>query len=514
MDPSPQIDPLLDSAAPIPLSTELLPPLGVSQHATPSSSNPTAPKNKAQRSRRTNAQMVVWRSEQTKLNRARAEHRQEARIVKEKAKPSPKKKKSTTTTSYLDSSKNSDRGKNFVYEDFENICSYLENSQHRSDLFGEGEKTSVGAAKLTKSKAFEVFAAWMNQHNPELFLSGRRLQQRLSSYKSKYVEAKNFEEGTGAGILDKDGPQTLAEVLDGKCPCFDRIDAIYREKPNVIPMLEFDHSQPAATLPPANELTDDDEDDSSEEIIFEGQKKTQANQPRGGVMAEDPISLADHSSEDQALPSELSSEEYLLPDTLSLPDLVAEQSSKCPTATTIPHQPVEVRLPSAPTAKIKPPQPNVTPHSPAPSTLRVSRGNKPGPSTQPDPLARGSHAPEPKSKMTLASSFTQGNDRKFSLLDKQLEIDQSRRGGEAAQAEREQNRADRKDARESSIMEKRLNFDEARLKRQDDKEDKAALEASKKEDRLRGERKEMVTSMMAEGRSTSDIAALVKLVFG
>ncbi|EFP75248.2 uncharacterized protein PGTG_01841 [Puccinia graminis f. sp. tritici CRL 75-36-700-3] len=484
MDPSSQIDPLLDSAAPIPLSTELLPPLGISQHATPNSSNPTAPKNKAQRSRRTNAQMIVWRSEQTKLNRARAEHRQMARIVKEKAKPSPKKKKSTTTTSYLDSSKNSDRGKNFVYEDFENICSYLENSQHRSDLFGEGEKTSVGAAKLTKSKAFE------------------------------YVEAKNFEEGTGAGILDKDGPQTLAEVLDGKCPCFDRIDAIYREKPNVIPMLEFDHSQPAATLPPANELTDDDEDDSSEDIIFEGQKKTQANQPRGGVMAEDPISLADHSSEDQALPSELSSEEYLLPDTLSLPDLVAEQSSKCPTATTIPHQPVAVRLPSAPTAKIKPPQPNVTPHSPAPSTLRVSRGNKPGPSTQPDPLARGSHAPEPKSKMTLASSFTQGNDRKFNLLDKQLEIDQSRRGREASQAERERNRADRKDERESSIMEKRLNFDEARLKRQDDKEEKAASEASKKEDRLRGERKEMVTSMMAEGRSTSDIAALVKLVFG
>jgi hypothetical protein len=165
-------------------------------------------------------------------------------------------RKSTGTGSK--SSKNDDGGKNFDHKDFENICSYLETPGHYTDLFGDGQKTSVGQAK-----AFDVFAVWMNSLIPDLQLSGRRLQQRLTPYKQKYIKSKNFEEKTGAGVLDEHGPQTLAEILENMCPCHDCIDAIFRDKPNVTPMHEFDHSLASATLLPNKELTDGESSGSS-----------------------------------------------------------------------------------------------------------------------------------------------------------------------------------------------------------------------------------------------------------
>ncbi|PLW22230.1 hypothetical protein PCASD_17250 [Puccinia coronata f. sp. avenae] len=74
-------------------------------------------------------------------------------------------------------------GKSLALEDFENICSYLETAQHLTNFFGDGTKTSVGPATMRKTKAFDVFATWMNTLNPYLLLDGRQLQQHMANYK-------------------------------------------------------------------------------------------------------------------------------------------------------------------------------------------------------------------------------------------------------------------------------------------------------------------------------------------
>jgi hypothetical protein len=63
----------------------------------------------------------------------------------------------------------------------------------------------------------------------------------MTAYKQKYIKSKNYEEKTGAGVLDNHGPQTLAEILKDMYPCHDWIDAIFQEKSNFTPMIKFDH---------------------------------------------------------------------------------------------------------------------------------------------------------------------------------------------------------------------------------------------------------------------------------
>ncbi|KAI9614580.1 hypothetical protein KEM48_005891 [Puccinia striiformis f. sp. tritici PST-130] len=132
----------------------------------------------------------------------------------------------------------------------------------------------------------------------------------------------------------------------------------------------------------------------------------------------------------------------------------------------------------------------------------------------PDPNARGSNAPDPKSKMSLASSFAQANERKFDILDKQIATE-SRRWEEAeARAERERDREANRLASENALMDKRLNLEGARLKRQDDLEVARAAAAIAKEDSLRAQKKAMVDQMLQAGSSAPEIAALVQLVYG
>ncbi|OAV86164.1 hypothetical protein PTTG_30048 [Puccinia triticina 1-1 BBBD Race 1] len=137
-----------------------------------------------------------------------------------------------------------DRGKSFVKEDYENICTYLEIQKNYDNLYGSGHQTSVGTHKMTKSQAFEVFA-------------------------KQYQPAKDFESGTGAGIEEEYGPQTLAEKLEPMCPCYYRLDQILGEKPNVTSMHKYDHSQLKSSLQRPDE-EDSNSKAESEEITYLG----------------------------------------------------------------------------------------------------------------------------------------------------------------------------------------------------------------------------------------------------
>ncbi|EFP90614.2 hypothetical protein PGT21_003904 [Puccinia graminis f. sp. tritici] len=75
------------------------------------------------------------------------------------------------------------------------------------------------------------------------------------------VETKRFEENTGAGIEELDGPQNLYDLLEEKCPCYHRLDILLGQKANVTSMYEFDHSMPSQELP--QHLPNDEEDDGA-----------------------------------------------------------------------------------------------------------------------------------------------------------------------------------------------------------------------------------------------------------
>ncbi|PLW48656.1 hypothetical protein PCASD_03428 [Puccinia coronata f. sp. avenae] len=259
------------------------------------------------------------------------------------------------------------RGKSLAYEEFKNIFSYLETAQHLTDLFGDGAKTSVGPAKMTKTKAFDVFAAWMNTLNPDLQLDGRRLQQCMATYKKRYTNTKNFEEHTGAGALDNQGPQALAGLLDGKCPCYSRMDAIFCKKPNVTPMLEFNHSHMSSRLPPIEHQNNGD--GSNEEMALEETERKETLDP----------SLV--------LPPRLDFELEAVP----------SQSSTTPATSPICHLAPNASNTSA--TLINQTHQSISPSGDAPAEASIIHLAR----SQTNPSSQAANAPEPKSKMTLAS---------------------------------------------------------------------------------------------------------------
>ncbi|KAA1086020.1 hypothetical protein PGT21_027257 [Puccinia graminis f. sp. tritici] len=215
-----------------------LSPTTVFESFTPSShSSPIQTRSKPQRKRRTKAQMIAARM---------AEKSQHKAATRKSNKLTQTPGESTTK---------------FSIQDYENICSYLEDPGHYNQLFGNGPQTSVGPAKLTKTSAFAVFAIYMNNSNPQLSLTGRQLQQRFATYKSKYVKAKRVESGTGAGIVAGD-TRPLTQVLESMCPCYLRMDAIFGSKANVEPMYQYDSTisnrLEVDSDGPRSEITDSD----------------------------------------------------------------------------------------------------------------------------------------------------------------------------------------------------------------------------------------------------------------
>ncbi|EFP82547.1 uncharacterized protein PGTG_08503 [Puccinia graminis f. sp. tritici CRL 75-36-700-3] len=459
--------------------------------------------------------MKAHRTEKEKLKTAREELKADRKRLAQEEKNQARK---STGTGY-ESSKNEDRGKNFDHKDFKNICSYLETPGHYTDLFGNGQKTSVGQAKLTKAKAFDGFAVWMNSLSPDLQLSGRRLQQRLTSYKQKYIKSKNFEEKTGAGVLDEHGPQTLAETLEDMCPCHDCIDAIFRDKPNITPMHEFDHSLASATLLPNEELTDGESSGSSsshgligglnydpilEDLDVEMLSTTPAVLPTPSVI-NNPVVPAIQSDRPaiQSDPIPEKDVEMLstTPAVINNPVVPAIQSDWA----VIQSNPIPEKdqfLISYHPAQSAPCTNSIGLHSitlvaPTNAALEVLR-------------QRASNAPEPKSKPNLATSFTQGNNQKFAMLEKQITIDQQRWNHQVAQSKLEESRANRKEKREVDLEDRRLKFEEEQFDRLQ-KQEEARVSGLKE---VEVKKKQMVNKMLQEGRSPNEITALVRLIYG
>ena len=84
------------------------------------------------------------------------------------------------------------------------------------------------------------------------------------------MDTCTFEQNTSAGIESQDGPQSLYNVLDSRCPCFHWLDALFWDKANVTSLFEFDYSQLDAdpTLFPCEE-TDEENNSVSAPVPME-----------------------------------------------------------------------------------------------------------------------------------------------------------------------------------------------------------------------------------------------------
>ncbi|MBW0530500.1 hypothetical protein O181_070215, partial [Austropuccinia psidii MF-1] len=136
---------------------------------------------------------------------------------------------------------NNDTNKQFVLRDYQNICTYLEDTNNCKALFGEVKKTRIGEPLMTKTAAFSLFACYLNNQNRGLNLTGRNCQQRFATYKAKYIATNRFAKETGAGLtMEELGGLTLSAKLEAMCPCYDRMDQLFGHKANVQPAFAID----------------------------------------------------------------------------------------------------------------------------------------------------------------------------------------------------------------------------------------------------------------------------------
>ncbi|KAH9449929.1 hypothetical protein Pst134EA_026640 [Puccinia striiformis f. sp. tritici] len=105
----------------------------------------------------------------------------------------------------------------FIPTDFQNICSYLEEEQNYSQLYGSGSQTKVGPRVVTKAAAYEMFAVYVNDHSASrLSLNSKQLRQRIDAFKKKFVAAKNWMDNIGAGIEEGRHAHTLRQHFSKK----------------------------------------------------------------------------------------------------------------------------------------------------------------------------------------------------------------------------------------------------------------------------------------------------------
>jgi hypothetical protein len=250
--------------------------------------------------RRTKKEMIAYRAEQVQLKKLKAQEKANQKQLRSRG---VSQRRRTTQllgqrSSANSSTPNSNRGSTriasqpldsdanlqFGPEDYENVCGYLEEEVNYTRLYGDGSKTSVGTTKVTKAAAYDMFAIFINDNsNRRLHLTGSQLCQRIDGYKKRFLKAKEWAENTGAGIEEGDNLPTLAEILEKKCPCCDRMYSIFGGKANVTPLAQFDSGVGADLYMNADDTENLQDRESLPEVFFPGWDETQDEPPPSGL---------------------------------------------------------------------------------------------------------------------------------------------------------------------------------------------------------------------------------------
>ncbi|EFP75240.2 uncharacterized protein PGTG_01833 [Puccinia graminis f. sp. tritici CRL 75-36-700-3] len=425
--------------------------------------------------------MEIFRAEQEQARLRRKQEREMAKLVKNQQKQAQKQAKEAEN-----------RPKKPVRDQISEMDQDRQDQAARRTLTIEASNSCI---EISKTSAFDVFAVWMNNTNPDLLLNGRRLQLRIDRYKKKYLDAKRFEENTGAGIENDHGPQTLAEALERICPCFDRLDAILRDKANVVAMLEFDHSQPGLEPPPLEEESDAEGDLPAGQPSEVG---ATSNQVEGPSVSESPNLLSPDNFTD-SLPNStpISRSMSLATSSLNPPNQSA-QGETGDTQSSNDHS----NLPTTP-----------TPSGPNGGGRQSGRGRQTplGRSSQMASISAGStsNAPQQAPKVSLATAFSSSADSRFAIIERQIQIEQERLRLEDAREESKEKREVSRVEREDERWKRQLDWERERYGR----DEKRADEKESRQVALRNEKKSVIMDLVKQGRTQSEIEAYIRLIY-
>ncbi|KAA1080512.1 hypothetical protein PGT21_009861 [Puccinia graminis f. sp. tritici] len=430
-----------------------LPDLTIPAPLNQAADSSTTPKPK--RNRRTNAEMEIYRASQgiEKSTSKKTNNEKEFKYwVPTARRLAALKKNSNAHRSAAkpatSTSRTADSNPQFIATDYQLICSYLEDPQHYTQIYGNGTRTSVGPQSLTKGAAYDVFAIYMNdQTNKRLHLDGKLLRQRIEAYKKRFTSAKHWADTTGAGIDICDNGITIKAKLESMCPCYERMDQIFGGKPNVTPAAQYE-SQGGMEL--YDQPMDDDQLRSTELIC----SNREVNENQGTLSAQDQPEDQSHiaaAGEETTMGGNAELPEE--PNTRSTPALQAEtllsvQSQPLPhplsiqTGTNQPRRTMasilgnlqrSVALDEAEDAADEVEDP---PMEPGPSQGRFPNQNA---DNQSVPGPRREPAGNQKGKSTVAAAFKSSADKKFSYLDKHMAMEERKFEWEKKKHSAEQN---------------------------------------------------------------------------
>ncbi|KAA1138810.1 hypothetical protein PGTUg99_014506 [Puccinia graminis f. sp. tritici] len=467
----------------------------------PPSLDPTGnlerPSGKKKRSRRTQKEMAVYRAEQVQLKKLKAqEKRAKSRGRVGQSRRSSQTNLATTLEPSAPASSQPlvpDVNPPFNGDDYENVCGYLEEEANYTRLYGDGSKTTVGVTKVTKAAAYDIFAIFINDNsNHRLHLTGSQLRQRVDGYKKRFMKAKEFAENTGAGLEEGDGLPTLAEVLEKKCPCYERMYAIFGGKANVTALAQYDSGIGADLYDVTTNAQDPEDRDSSPEVFFSGWEESQRD--RLPSQLNTPSSQVDLSGQASALRPDTERplpninangqlDEDELPPPLDfsgtamdpLPSLMTQRSMACRT----PHR--ELSVSPTTTRANTPAASGALLHGELSSSRRAFANQR---STEASPA--GPHREtNSKTKSTMASAFESSNTEKFSYLQQHM----------AWEKEKENNRLAWEKERYNKEAAKDKNGAEARMK-------------------LADKKMESARDLLSKGSTPAEVDALLKTIYG
>ncbi|KNF06306.1 hypothetical protein PSTG_00812 [Puccinia striiformis f. sp. tritici PST-78] len=331
----------------------------------------------------------------------------------------------------------------FIPTDFQNICSYLEEEQNYSQLYGSGSQTKVGPRVVTKAAAYEMFAVYVNDHSASrLSLNSKQLRQRIDAFKKKFVAAKNWMDNTGAGIEEGRHAHTLPALLEEKCACYDRMDVIFGANPNVTPLAQYE-SQCGMDLYGLNTNKDPDNDDlpppESPEVFFCGWSQTQRSNESllQNITRELPPVPKEFSHRRPGAPASVTSSVWKglesqfqldlgasLSSTISNPSLTQVEGNDNNTLAGKNVAPTPTESPTGDSACPGPTPANTAsqPANPEPVTNTACFPNQStGDRSVPAPRRDNSQAN--KAKSSIAAAFEALTDKKFQYLDKHMAME-------------------------------------------------------------------------------------------
>ncbi|KAH9471650.1 hypothetical protein Pst134EA_005534 [Puccinia striiformis f. sp. tritici] len=424
------------------------------------------------RHRRTNAQIA--------LDEAEAERNgtktKKAKVTR--ASRSGSKKKSPGTQG-IDTTDNNPQ---FILSDYQHICSYLEDDEKFSDLYGD-KKTDVGPKVLTKKAAFEIFAIYVNAHsNKRLSLNGRQLQQRIGYFMSKkFMPTKHFANHTGAGILDDNPHATIDELLESKCPCYARFDTIFGTRANVTPLSQFDSLRPT----PLNRLINEDGDLNEDEWgDSHSQQHADIGDINNSMCMDDLVPLLSDKEPDSSTPTFVTCTALVRYD----PNRASASAPKS-TSSSVPINPSTGTVPVTP-----------TPSAPRRTFANQNNANE---------LAPPKERPD-KAKSSLASAYQSVSEKKYEMLETHLVWQKERFQQETQIRQESENRRHKLDQdtlkQKEDIENQRLGWEKERYDHE--RAERAAVATAdkiKQNDRLAAAER-----WLAQGKSASEVESLLK----